>query len=866
MKKLLGLFVFLTLITTSCDNLWKNTYQESVNVSFTIPQELIDSLLDEKNIDSNIQNSAQSSILQSVSTSITATAGLYNAENDELIAEIKDIDIGNNANDLIRFDNLYIIGTTVYAKIELIQYGYEPRSATSEPLEVMEGNNELTLIFQPAELATWTVTFDANGGEGTSTKSVTHNELAGLPDTSPTRTGYTFDGWYTSSNGGEYWGNDYPITGETTLYAQWNQNQAVYLEMNAPDGGDGTEYSPFNNFEDAKKGLLEGGDIYIIETFEPPQNEVWESDSGKPLILQPASFYDGTIINVTNNGFTLKNIEVTANRTTSTSALITTSGDVIDSLTLGEGVVISGNDNNGLINIPSASGTLNISGLVKVKSTEINGKSIVFTNNGTSSPIKLVGELSNGSEIGLSPGSTTDTFKLVMGVGYSPSAEDVAKFSFDDESITNQTPYIDSTNISLGNILDANGCTKVKVITKNSTEIEIIQDSHHNNKSLKETLDSLDKDLFTKITIIQPNNGKIIPNTDLTSLFSSYDSILTSIEGLEHIDMSQVTNMKSMFNSCSKLESIDISSWDTSMVSNMDYMFGSCNSLASIDLTFLETQNVVSMASMFSYIDNLNLIGFDTFDTAKVENMDNMFANSGIPASLTFSNLNTSSVTNMEGMFKSCKFSGNPDFSNFDTSNVTNMREMFYSCDIQTLAIGSWKTEKVTNMEAMFRSCDNITELDLTSWDTSKVTNMELMFAQSPNLQTLTIPNLVTPTTEIITQMFFYCEALTNIDHSSWDTQNVTGITQLFAKCSALLSLDLTGWQLTKVKNVYGLFNGCSNITSINLSNWNADNAELDQADAMFDGCTNLLRDNVNKTGASLASPINVKITALPTN
>ena len=70
---------------------------------------------------------------------------------------------------------------------------------------------------------TYTVTFDANGGTvSTSSKSVTYDATYGdLPE--PTRTGYTFDGWYTAESGGTKIeeSTKVSITSAQTLYARW---------------------------------------------------------------------------------------------------------------------------------------------------------------------------------------------------------------------------------------------------------------------------------------------------------------------------------------------------------------------------------------------------------------------------------------------------------------------------------------------------------------------------------------------------------------------------------------------------------------------------------------------------------------------
>lgn len=69
----------------------------------------------------------------------------------------------------------------------------------------------------------YNVIFNANGGTTpTASKSVEYNKTYGnLP--TPTRSGYTFNGWYTSSNGGTKITADSKvmITSDQTLYAQW---------------------------------------------------------------------------------------------------------------------------------------------------------------------------------------------------------------------------------------------------------------------------------------------------------------------------------------------------------------------------------------------------------------------------------------------------------------------------------------------------------------------------------------------------------------------------------------------------------------------------------------------------------------------
>ena len=78
---------------------------------------------------------------------------------------------------------------------------------------------------------TYTVSFNANGGTGGQTASVTATYDSQMPEistTPPTRTGYTFSGWYDAQTGGNRYyystgasARTWDKTANTTLYAQW---------------------------------------------------------------------------------------------------------------------------------------------------------------------------------------------------------------------------------------------------------------------------------------------------------------------------------------------------------------------------------------------------------------------------------------------------------------------------------------------------------------------------------------------------------------------------------------------------------------------------------------------------------------------
>ena|GEM_PF-6706778 len=93
---------------------------------------------------------------------------------------------------------------------------------------------ELTLHARWAANA-YTLSFDANGGKvSPQSKSVTYGSPYGQLPT-PTRKGYTFQGWYTAKNGGSKISANTMTSGNATVYARWAANS--YKATFDPNGG-----------------------------------------------------------------------------------------------------------------------------------------------------------------------------------------------------------------------------------------------------------------------------------------------------------------------------------------------------------------------------------------------------------------------------------------------------------------------------------------------------------------------------------------------------------------------------------------------------------------------------------------------------
>ena len=74
------------------------------------------------------------------------------------------------------------------------------------------------------------VTFNTHGGSDVESQEVEEGDTATRPYPDPTKAGYDFVGWFTTETGGEEFDFDTPITGPTTIHAQWEPVQQTPVQ------------------------------------------------------------------------------------------------------------------------------------------------------------------------------------------------------------------------------------------------------------------------------------------------------------------------------------------------------------------------------------------------------------------------------------------------------------------------------------------------------------------------------------------------------------------------------------------------------------------------------------------------------------
>ena len=336
-------------------------------------------------------------------------------------------------------------------------------------------------------------------------------------------------------------------------------------------------------------------------------------------------------------------------------------------------------------------------------------------------------------------------------------------------------------------------------------------DNSNNEEKSKENIS-------THLNELNESNVKVFINNE-PNKYSKY--FIPKNEGKYNIKLVFSTEMKDcsyMFNNCSYIEKIDLSSFNSKNVINMSYMFCNCSSLRNINFTEFQTSNVTTMTKMFYKCKKLLRLNLTYFDTKNVTDMSYMFCDCSDLLFVDLSSFDTKKVTNMEGLFCFCHNLNFIDVSSFNTENVVNMKYMFfYLYNVRKLDLSSFNTEKVTNMSRMFKMSQNLTEINLSSFNTKNVEDMSGMFHHCRDLESLDLHSFNTEKVKYMNNMFQSCIHLLELDLSNFNTKNVITMTEMFYKCSSLIALDISSFDVENVEYLNMMFCRCSNLLYLNL-------------------------------------------------
>lgn len=187
---------------------------------------------------------------------------------------------------------------------------------------------------------------------------------------------------------------------------------------------------------------------------------------------------------------------------------------------------------------------------------------------------------------------------------------------------------------------------------------------------------------------------------------------LTSIEGIENLNTSNVKYMNEMFGQCSNLETLDLSHFNTENVVNMSNMFNGCTKLHKLNISSFNTENVTNMYGMFYGCSSLETLDLSHFNTRYVRKsgFNYMFNGCSSLSSLDVSNFTTDKPSmQLDGLFKGCRSLQTLDLSSFSTGGASSVTDMFDGCSaLQTIYVSDLFKFNSVSSSNMFRDCHSL--------------------------------------------------------------------------------------------------------------------------------------------------------------
>jgi surface protein len=309
-----------------------------------------------------------------------------------------------------------------------------------------------------------------------------------------------------------------------------------------------------------------------------------------------------------------------------------------------------------------------------------------------------------------------------------------------------------------------------------------------------------------------------------TSTYEWFDSmyLLEFITGMNYLNTSEVTNMSWMFSGCTKLKSLDLSSFNTSKVTLMVRMFSACSLLTSLDLSSFNTSNITVLNYMFAGSRNLLTIyvsnGWNTDAARSVQMFTGCSSLVGEKGTSYDENYVDGSYAHIDGGTSNpgyftekpkeayaCYTSGNTTLT-FYYDNQRNSRPgTTYDLNTGKNATG-WDTDGTKSSVTKVVFDPSFAEV--------RPTTTYRWFYQMTNLESIEgICYLNTSEVTNMFGMFAVCKKLTVLDLSSFNTAQVTDMGAMFWKCSELQTIYVgEGWSIAAVTGSSRMFEDCTKL------------------------------------------------------
>lgn len=362
------------------------------------------------------------------------------------------------------------------------------------------------------------------------------------------------------------------------------------------------------------------------------------------------------------------------------------------------------------------------------------------------------------------------------------------------------------------------------------------------------------KDLFAGLSNLTTINGiEKLDLTDVTNLSNLFidNNSLETINGIEDLNVSTIENFSSMFMD-TEITDIDLSQWNISNATDMSAMFSGCSSLTEIDLTGWgpNFSKVTDMSQMFSISGGTlyEITGLEALDTSSVTNMSTAFLDfAPTNGSLDLTSWDVSKVIDAGLIFSGldCK---EVNLNGWQLLEATNMQNMFAFSNVEKIMMNDISAPKSLTVDLLFGYSYTLKEVQMANFESPLITNFGYMFEECNSLESLDMTGFkLTNNVTDISAMFRECNKLDfsaiGTDFGAWDTSNVTNMGEMFSGSSIADASSLSSWSTSNVTTMRLMFARCSNLQELDLSTW--DTSSVTNMAGMFQICENLKKVNI---------------------
>lgn len=161
---------------------------------------------------------------------------------------------------------------------------------------------------------------------------------------------------------------------------------------------------------------------------------------------------------------------------------------------------------------------------------------------------------------------------------------------------------------------------------------------------------------FTRLGALEKIDLSGFSSTSINSLreFFSWDANLKNIIGLDKLDTSKVKYMEGMFNGCSSIESLNLTTFKVELVTEMENAFSNMTNLKTINISGWDLQNASTFIAMFKNDTSLESIDLRSFKGPKISNISQMFSGCTNLKTIYLNNFKPVKATNFYAAFKNC--------------------------------------------------------------------------------------------------------------------------------------------------------------------------------------------------------------------